>query len=71
MLTEEQQRELMQGAEKLTKMVFELTDSLNKASQQIREQASTIEYLSKDNLALVAKLDQLTGKQAPGTTFSA
>jgi hypothetical protein len=71
MLTEEQQGKLIENCEKMTRMVFELTDSLNKASQQIRDQTSTIEQLSKDNLALVAKLDAFTGKKAPGTTFSA
>jgi hypothetical protein len=64
----QEQIELMQ---KSAEMVRSLTASLNKATQTITEQADLIKHLSEDNLRLVAKLDELTGKTAPGTKFSA
>lgn len=71
----QQERELMH---KSAEMVSTLTAALNDAAKRLREAAQTItekdsliEHLSKDNLALVAKLDALTGKTAPGTGFSA
>ena len=55
----------------LTAKLLELTADLNKAAQSINQQADLIEHLSKDNLKLVAKLDELTGKRAPGSNFAA
>jgi predicted nucleic acid-binding Zn-ribbon protein len=57
--------------QKLTTALGIANDNLNTASQKLTKQADLIERLSKDNLALVAKLDQVTGKTAPGTNFEA
>lgn len=70
-MTEQQQLELIHKCGKAAEMIRSLTANLSTASQKLTEQADLIEHLSKDNLALVAKLDQLTGKTAPGTTFAA
>ena len=41
------------------------------ATKQLNEQTDLIEKLSKDNLALCAKLGAITGKFPPESTFSA
>jgi hypothetical protein len=46
--------------------IVELTADLAKATTTMKDQAALIKKLSEDNLKLVAKLDQLTGKKAPG-----
>ena len=48
--------------ETLTTYLKDATQKLSVASQTITEKHSLIEHLSKDNLLLVAKLDQLTGR---------
>ena len=48
-----------------------LRDKLTVATQTIENQSSLITQLSSDNLKLVAKLDALTGKKAPGKAFKA
>jgi len=84
-LTEEEQKQLLESAqnalknieqrnadlEVANKTIKDLSASLELAAQQIKEKNTLIEQLSKDNLKLVEKLDQLIGKKAPGTTFSA
>jgi len=51
--------------------IAELLRDLAKAAQTITDQADLIKHLSEDNLKLVAKLDALTGKKAPGITYGA
>jgi hypothetical protein len=71
MFTEEQQRTLANQHTAAVQIINDLTAKLATASQTIVDQVALIECLSKNNLALVAKLDALTGKKAPGTTFAA
>jgi chromosome segregation ATPase len=70
-VSQESFERFQKNAQNLQQKIVELTTDLVKASQTITEQASLIQHLSEDNLKLVAKLDALTGKKAPGTTFSA
>lgn len=51
--------------------IEKLTRDLTTATQVISDKNDLIKQLSEDNLKLVAKLDQLTGKKAPGKTFGA
>jgi methyl-accepting chemotaxis protein len=60
-----------QMIQQLTTALLKATEQLTTATQEINNLTSLIEKLSKDNLLLVAKVDALTGKQAPGTTFAA
>jgi hypothetical protein len=71
MLTTEQKSDLITQCQQAAQTIRRLSASLTKAAQTINEQVSTIETLSKDNLALVAKLDELTGRNTPGTGFQA
>jgi len=77
-LTEEEQQKLLEGAQNALKIIEQrnadlevanntikdLSVSLELAAQQIKEKNTLIEQLSKDNLKLVEKLDQLTGKKS-------
>jgi methyl-accepting chemotaxis protein len=77
-LTEEEQHKLLEGAQNALKIIEQrnadlevanktikdLSGSLELAAQQIKEKNTLIEQLSKDNLQLVEKLDQLTGKKS-------
>jgi methyl-accepting chemotaxis protein len=77
-LTEEEQNKLLEGAQNALKIIEQrnsdlevanktikdLSASLELAAQQIKEKNRLIEQLSKDNLRLVQKLDQLTGKKS-------
>lgn len=71
MFTEEQQRSLVSQCLQATQIIEELTAKLATASQTISDQTTLIKRLAEDNLKLVAKLDAITGKTAPGTTFAA
>jgi uncharacterized protein YaaN involved in tellurite resistance len=71
MFTDEQIQHLITQYQKAGEMLRSTAKSLNQATQIISKQRSTIERLSVDNLQLVARLDALTGKTAPDTTFSA
>jgi hypothetical protein len=75
MLTEEQrlemQEQIIKACAASTAMVVDASAKLLAASKKIGEQTDLIKRLSEDNLKLVAKLDELTGKKAPGTSFSA
>ena len=51
--------------------IEKLTRDLTTATQVISDKNDLIKQLSEDNLKLVAKLDQLTGKKAPSNTFGA
>jgi len=70
-LTETEERiKLLQESHDLLKLaqqkIVELSRDLATAGQTISNQADLIKKLSEDNLKLVAKLDALTGKKAPG-----
>lgn len=54
--------ELIRELKKAEQMILTLSAKLTTAAQTITEKNSLIEHLSKDNLALVAKLDALTGR---------
>ena len=71
MLTEEQQQQLIELSREVMRQLEEKTAQLNKAAQTISEQTDLIKELSESNLKLVAKLDALTGKTAPGKDYSA
>ena len=77
-LTEEEQNKLLEGAQNALKVIEQrnsdlevanktikdLSASLELAAQQIKEKNTLIEQLSRDNLRLVQKLDQLAGKKS-------
>ena len=71
MFTEEQQEKLINVCQRMKTQLENTASDLATASQTIVDQVALIKRLSEDNLKLVAKLDQLTGKTAPGTNFSA
>jgi len=71
MFTEEQQETLINVCQRMKTQLENTASDLATASQTIVDQAALIKHLSEDNLKLVAKLDALTGKTAPGTNFSA
>jgi uncharacterized protein YaaN involved in tellurite resistance len=66
-MTQSEFKEFLVEYEKAGQMIRSLTTSLNTATQKINEQTTLIEKLSKDNLALVAKLEKITGITCPNT----
>lgn len=64
-------RAAKQRITQLENKVVELSNDLTTAAKTISDQADLIKQLSEDNLKLVAKLDQLTGKKAPGKAHEA
>jgi hypothetical protein len=70
-LTIEEQQQIITECRRMTTQLVEATNYRNTAEAKIKEYEDLIRFFSEQILLLTAKLDQLTGKQAPGTTFSA
>ena len=67
----EQMQELVDAFRAANVKLQEMVTELTTAKQAIAEQAALIKRLSEDNLKLVAELDEVTGKKAPGSIHSA
>lgn len=64
-MTQSEFKEFLAEYEKAGQMIRSLTANLNTATKTINDQATLIEQLSKDNLALVARLDKIIGITCP------
>jgi uncharacterized protein YaaN involved in tellurite resistance len=66
-MTQSEFKEFLVEYEKAGQMIRSLTTSLNTANQKINEQTTLIEQLSKDNLALVARIDEIIAISCPNS----
>jgi len=71
LLSYDEQVKLINLCQTMKAQLEKTAADLQTATQTIADQRELIERLSKDNLKLVARLDQITGKKAPGTAYSA